>query len=680
MLTAHFALLILRPCSTHKLGNRHAQFLLDVRCPSADVGMSPDPDKADVVFRDWEAVLAAAKLAVLRAWRPALSLALLKQLEQLEGSEAQATPSAPTAAEAGGPGGFHEWVARQTGEEQALAALLESRAQPAQGPAAPIHGRDAGMQQGCAGPASGGAARGRWSGGSVGQQRPSGGIKHSLVSRLVRFTGAEDRQPSSVPQEAPPQPGGSDSGERQAKRPRAEVVAAGQPFGGEALADGACEMDSLEPSSGQPQQDLREEGAPPARLGGGQLSPGASENDPLAAWHPLPASHFGPISSTAAASGPGTLPALPQPSITAAERRMLAAMAWAHASPGSSRRSRSAPPHARQCSGVVRARRTKNLRAPALAAAGAGGQRGLQGRDEGSPETSQLGPGPAALGLGGAGSGGRGLVSWRQQRADRPAAADAHAGKQRVGSGWGLAHTATRAGQPDGPTSHAAAAAEDRQPSRFAVPRSGSPPVGDGRAGSAGQRPALLPFPPALPPQPAAPAQPAAFLQPDPGIEGLLSSWRSPAAPVLGHQGRGSAEGVLQLEALEKDLFAQLRPAGLSREQLQAWRALCQVDAKFIPVVCGQLVAIIDQHAAGGREKGPGVDGTCPAVQWQPDAPHVSELKAGQGTAGATCVWRMRTPRTSPALHAQTSGCSWSTCAGSLWAAAASRCGASPWR
>ena len=192
----------------HRQGNRHAQFLLELSCRPGSCDIAPGPDAAEVVFQDWDAVLAAARLAVLQAWRPALTVAALKQLEQLEAEE-QGTgggagaarqvapvargggPAAPQAA-AGERGSFQEWLTSQTAEQPWEAAAAG-------------HGKHHQQRQ-QAGPANRGA-RERGSGGPgsgvprrSGMQRPQGmaGIKHTLVSRLVRFVAADEDSPGSA--------------------------------------------------------------------------------------------------------------------------------------------------------------------------------------------------------------------------------------------------------------------------------------------------------------------------------------------------------------------------------------------------------------------------------------------------------------------------------------------------
>ena len=94
------------------------------------------------------------------------------------------------------------------------------------------------------------------------------------------------------------------------------------------------------------------------------------------------------------------------------------------------------------------------------------------------------------------------------------------------------------------------------------------------------------------------------FLRPDAGLDELLVSWRRPSAgPQPGRLGAAAGssgpEGILSLDTLSTAAFACLKPATLSREQLSGARALQQVDRKFVPIVCGSLLALMDQHAAG---------------------------------------------------------------------------------
>ena len=56
---------------------------------------------------------------------------------------------------------------------------------------------------------------------------------------------------------------------------------------------------------------------------------------------------------------------------------------------------------------------------------------------------------------------------------------------------------------------------------------------------------------------------------------------------------------VLSLAAVAAATFTQVRPAALCRADLTSGVALNQLDTKFIPVVCGSVLAIVDQHAAG---------------------------------------------------------------------------------
>jgi hypothetical protein len=174
--------------SSRKLGNSRAQFVLAIQCSPASYGVSPEPDCAEVHFGDWEPVLAAAKLAVLRAWRPVLTMACLKQLEQLEQAEAAAGGASHLghggmAAPAAGPAavGFREWVASYD-EDLHVAALLAGSRWP---PLVEEPSSDLGS-----GRHSGRRAQ-RSSAGSGGSSRPPAvaGVKHTLTSRLVPFAG-----------------------------------------------------------------------------------------------------------------------------------------------------------------------------------------------------------------------------------------------------------------------------------------------------------------------------------------------------------------------------------------------------------------------------------------------------------------------------------------------------------
>jgi hypothetical protein len=76
-------------------------------------------------------------------------------------------------------------------------------------------------------------------------------------------------------------------------------------------------------------------------------------------------------------------------------------------------------------------------------------------------------------------------------------------------------------------------------------------------------------------------------------IDGLLAGWANPSlrpAPV---------EHVLQLRDVQLLATSLIAPRELTGLQLQSARALRQLDAKFVPIVCGHVVAVVDQHAAG---------------------------------------------------------------------------------
>jgi hypothetical protein len=81
---------------------------------------------------------------------------------------------------------------------------------------------------------------------------------------------------------------------------------------------------------------------------------------------------------------------------------------------------------------------------------------------------------------------------------------------------------------------------------------------------------------------------------PSRGMASLLASWRGGA-----YAGAAGAQ-VLDTQAIAASLCADLAPGDVSREQMQRARALEQIDRKFVPVVCGSTLALVDQHAAGG--------------------------------------------------------------------------------
>ncbi|KAL4436600.1 hypothetical protein ABPG75_003739 [Micractinium tetrahymenae] len=85
----------------------------------------------------------------------------------------------------------------------------------------------------------------------------------------------------------------------------------------------------------------------------------------------------------------------------------------------------------------------------------------------------------------------------------------------------------------------------------------------------------------------------------------LQQSKRGPsaAAPAVATAGavNASNSAILTLEALAAASFARLAPGMLSREQLATGRALHQVDQKFVPLLAGPLLALVDQHAADER-------------------------------------------------------------------------------
>lgn len=157
------------------------------------------------------------------------------------------------------------------------------------------------------------------------------------------------------------------------------------------------------------------------------------------------------------------------------------------------------------------------------------------------------------------------------------------------------------------------------------------------------------------PSQPAASLQPQpyeqpgaglfSFLQADTGLDTLLASWRHPGGRSYARSrmkagGAAPADGVLSLTSLASAAFAQLKPSALMRSDLAAGRALQQVQCKFIPVMCGSLLALVDQHAAGGL--------------------HQMHLQCS-----APCNPPSLVPCMPPSL--QMSGYSWSCCVTTCW-------------
>lgn len=135
-------------------------------------------------------------------------------------------------------------------------------------------------------------------------------------------------------------------------------------------------------------------------------------------------------------------------------------------------------------------------------------------------------------------------------------------------------------------------------------PHRGETPAFASLGGTAMQEPsaAALQQPSVAMPPTVQPAAVPDFLRPDAGLDELLAARRRPGAPAQPSRpcaGGSGPEGILSLNALSAVAFARLKPAALSREQLGNAHALQQVDHKFVPIVCGSLMALVDQHAAG---------------------------------------------------------------------------------
>ena len=177
----------------------------------------------------------------------------------------------------------------------------------------------------------------------------------------------------------------------------------------------------------------------------------------------------------------------------------------------------------------------------------------------------------------------------------------------------------------------------------------------------------------AMPPAVQAAAVPD-FLRSDAGLDELLAAWHRPGAPAQPSRpgagiGGSGPEGILSLDALSAAAFARLKPATLSREQLEKAQALQQVDHKFVPIVCGSVLALVDQHAAG-EQAGRAVGAVEVGLQLMQES--------GCGYVAESVAFDSRmiacpAPNTLHVFRAQMSGCSWSGCVTCCWAPTASR-------
>jgi hypothetical protein len=347
----------------------------------------------------------------------------------------------------------------------------------------------------------------------------------------------------------------------------------------------------------------------------GCLPAGTAEdvNVLLSSWQPLPATQLAALSTVAGQQVEGALQppwvqgSSQQEALTQQEQQLLAAVASQSPRPASARvpRPSSAPPHAKGRSRAVHTNPHMALQAGAaagLVAAAPAGRRGVRGVDTISGVASRRAPPsstPAAaaavavqrqLGAKSRAGGSSSQLRWQQRK---PLRAQeqlqlAKAAAEQGPAGRGLGQDAAWVKVP----------AVSREPSEPKPAFSGTslnPAAGLAVAGS-------QQAPPASQQQQSA-ALPS-FLQPSAAVGpgSLLSSWKagsaSPAMDPLRPQADKEGD-VLQLEVVERAVFAQLKPEGLRRPQLQQARALCQVDAKFIPIVCGQTLTLVDQHAAG---------------------------------------------------------------------------------
>ena len=181
----------------------------------------------------------------------------------------------------------------------------------------------------------------------------------------------------------------------------------------------------------------------------------------------------------------------------------------------------------------------------------------------------------------------------------------------------------------------------------------------------------------AQPPAPAPPAEPQPvpdFLQPAAGgLEELLApAWQRPlgsrpaAAAVGPGSSNGGGSGILALETLSAAALRTLKPAAPQRQHLQSARVLAQIDRKFVAAVSGRLLLLVDQHAAGLW-----ADGICAELGgWAAPPNSLSSLWAPS--------WEPTDRNPSllmphPCRAPQTSACSWSACATCCWGPTDSR-------
>ena len=359
---------------------------------------------------------------------------------------------------------------------------------------------------------------------------------------------------------------------------------------------------------------------------------GPSEASPLS-WQPLPTSQLAAIAAAAglqqqaASQGDMTCSPLLQPSLTISEQRLLAAVASVESPRKNSTwgiRPSSAPPHPRRRSRAVHTNPNSTLQAVLRGAEAAGRQPGVRGVDTESGVSGRASPlrqarrAPAEsleAGCDKPSSGERaGKLPWQHQR--KPSAGGYVAAPQSLAAQGQGSRSVLARGLHSG---NAAACAREQsgkpgESSGGSSPESGLLRVRDLEARLPQQRVSSLyrseqqegglPVPPQQQQQQVL----AQSLLPDglqPAVHpAVMSSWRptreaAPAALCPVRADSPGCEAVLTLGSLEQAVFAQLKADGLSREQLQSARALAQVDSKFVPVVCGSLVVVVDQHAAG---------------------------------------------------------------------------------
>eukprot|EP00887_Chlorella_sp_A99_P007462 scaffold2.g7462.t1 len=583
--------------AVRQAGNRHAAFLLQLSCAGAGCAVSFDADKMAVQFGDWPAALAAVRRAVLAAWRAVLTVGLLRELEGMEGSMAceQDVAAGGQATQQQGPEAlpFQLWLQREAAGGS-LDALLQQQAQDCAG--AP--GSDANEAEADGHSGERGSGRQRGSGGSRAGRLMLAGAKHALqlASRPLRFAHV-GAQGQAV------QEGQREEGRKRVRIANTPLVVQLPPEQEQAdnnvdLPNGlpACEFQreawkiqqeqqSEEGSLFEEQQQQLDEGS---LWGGGSPALGGMSADSverlIAGWRPQ-AVHRAQLMEAvpAGAAAAGVAADLGQREelqrllrfsdgssmdLELGEAELFGEGPWGEAAGQTPLPCQLQQQEQEQQQQLSLEERLLLEQAAKRQRAGAR----QRSRPQSAPpharqckravHTNPLGSLQAAGPGAAAREGMRGIdtisgLGWRQQKLAEQAPRD-------KGRRSGLVRRGLQ---------------QDTSP-LVSLPRTVS--AAAPRAAS----PAPMPAP-----------APPAFLQPDAGLDTLLCSWRNPVMVSPAAAG----EAVLSLEEVAHACFARLVPTALSQEELQAAVALRQVDRKFVPVVCGSLLAIVDQHAADER-------------------------------------------------------------------------------